>query len=74
MGWQPEAEGERARTPTHPQGGSCRVWQLLCVRACGRGREGQKNGLRCVCVCVCVICLINTSPSPREKTQSRMPS
>ena len=28
----------------------------------------------CVYVCVCVCCLLYTSPSPRDSTQSRMPS
>ena len=28
----------------------------------------------CVYVCVCVCCLLYTSPSPRDKRQSRMPS
>ena len=28
----------------------------------------------CVCVCVCVCCLLYTSPSPRDRHASRMPS
>ena len=28
----------------------------------------------CVCACVCVCCLLYTSPSPRDRTTSRMPS
>ena len=39
-------------------------------------REGQHICKRsvCVCVCVCVCCLLYTSPSPRDRHASRMPS
>ena len=37
------------------------------------GGEGGSKCV-CVCVCVCVCCLLYTSPSPRDRLVSRMPS
>ena len=41
----------------------CHSVQCVCMCACV-----------CVCVCVCVCCLLYTSPSPRDRLVSRMPS
>ena len=51
------------------------VWDGECVRISTiKGRVKYANLLANPMVTFCVVCLLYTSPSPRDKRQSRMPS